>query len=193
MARARKRHVQQPLRYRDKNGQRRGGKRRGAGRPPKGPRSSERHKRREAVKKYDAVHVVLRTATRVGRLRKRHIYKALRKALMRALARNDFRVVHISIQGTHVHLLAEADNRLALARGMKAFEISAAKHINAALPRDARGARRRGTIRCDEVRAPSRASHHPPPAPRRRALPRRHPSRSVAARAAHRRCRRQAA
>ena len=45
MARARKRHIQQTLRYRDKNGQHRGGKRPGAGRPAKG-RSLERAARR---------------------------------------------------------------------------------------------------------------------------------------------------
>ena len=44
MARARKVHVQLSLLALDKNGQRRGGKRRGAGRPKKGLRASERHK-----------------------------------------------------------------------------------------------------------------------------------------------------
>jgi hypothetical protein len=29
-----------------------------------------------------------------------------------------------------VHLLVEADNKLALSRGMQSFQISAAKHIN---------------------------------------------------------------
>ena len=48
MARARKVHVQLSLITKfDKNGQRRGGKRPGAGRPKKGERASERHKTRE--------------------------------------------------------------------------------------------------------------------------------------------------
>ena len=41
-----------------------------------------------------------------------------------------FRIVHVSIQKTHLHLLVEADNKLALSRGMQSFLISAAKHIN---------------------------------------------------------------
>jgi hypothetical protein len=47
-----------------------------------------------------------------------------------------FHIVQLSIQGSHVHLLVEAANREALSLGMKAFEISAAKHINAAMSRE---------------------------------------------------------
>jgi REP element-mobilizing transposase RayT len=43
------------------------------------------------------------------------------------------RIVHQSIQDSHLHLLVEADTRTALARGMQAFQISAAKRINAAV------------------------------------------------------------
>ena len=43
--------------------------------------------------------------------------------------------MQLSIQGTHIHLLVEAENREALSKGMKAFKISAAKHINAAVSR----------------------------------------------------------
>jgi hypothetical protein len=41
----------------------------------------------------------------------------------------------MSIEGTHIHLLVEAESRAALSVGMKAFEISAAKHLNAAFSR----------------------------------------------------------
>jgi putative transposase len=66
------------------------------------------------------------------------MYSALREATvavaMRELAYDEvngaFRIVHLSIQKTHVHLLVEADNKVALARGMQSFQISAAKHIN---------------------------------------------------------------
>ncbi|HSN28775.1 MAG TPA: hypothetical protein VLT45_20955, partial [Kofleriaceae bacterium] len=69
MARRRKRHVQQPLWFGDKNGQRRGNpnarKRRREvklGRPPKGPRSSERHEVRPELRANQAVHVTLRAS-----------------------------------------------------------------------------------------------------------------------------------
>jgi putative transposase len=131
MARARKRHVQQQL-------FRHGGKRKNAGRKPKGKRAGAPHKTRPHHKKRFPVHVVLSVAPAVGSLRKRFMYGALREATiavaLRELAYDDvkgaFRIVHLSIQRTHVHLLVEADNKLALSRGMQSFQISAAKHIN---------------------------------------------------------------
>ena len=63
--RARKRHVQQEL-------FRHGGKRAGAGRPPKkGRRPSERHERRLAVRASQPGHVVIRAEAEVGSLRRR--------------------------------------------------------------------------------------------------------------------------
>ncbi|MEO6775207.1 MAG: transposase, partial [Kofleriaceae bacterium] len=50
-----------------------------------------------------------------------------------------------SVQRTHIHLLVEATDRLALAKGMQTFGISAAKHINASII-DADGKRRRGAV-----------------------------------------------
>jgi hypothetical protein len=62
--------------------------------------------------------------------------------------RTAFRIVHMSIQNNHVHLIIEADDRMALARGMQGFQISAAKHINAAIAKDG-GKRRRGCVFAD--------------------------------------------
>lgn len=42
-----------------------------------------------------------------------------------------FRIVHLSIQRTHIHLIVEAASRKALWKGMEAFSISAARQINA--------------------------------------------------------------
>jgi putative transposase len=109
------------------------------GRPRKNPaRAGSPHKARPEHKKRFPVHAVLSVAPAVGSLRKRFMYRALREATiavaMRELAYDDvkgaFRIVHISIQRTHVHLIVEADNKLALSRGMQSFQISAAKHIN---------------------------------------------------------------
>ena len=164
MARPRKRHVQQQLPFRDKNGQRRGGKRRGAGRPKSGPRASEPHKRRLAFKPSEPVHVTIRAVDDVGRLRHFEAYHAVRKALV-ATFRDNFRIVHLSIQGTHVHLLIEASDRLALARGMQAFQISAAKHLNAAATkRLGLRRRRRGRVFVDRyhveiIKTPRHARH----------------------------------
>lgn len=153
MARARKVHVQLSLLSKlDKNGQRRGGKRKGAGRPRKGVRSSERHKRREAFRPNYPVHVVIRAIAEIKSLRGFETYQAVRNALVGTYARARIRIVHISIQGTHIHLLVEANNRFALARGMQGFEIACAKYINAAITKRT-GVRRRGTVFPDRYHA----------------------------------------
>ncbi len=81
------------------------------------------------------MHVVLRVTREVGNLRRRRAYRAMRGALQRCAARADYRVVHISIQRNHLHLLVEADDKPALARGMQGFAISAAKRLNRELRR----------------------------------------------------------
>ena len=127
-------------------------RRRGAGRPAKGPRSSEKHKVRAPVRSGHPVHVVIRGAPIVKTLRTRAIYHAVRKALVTTFPRQDFHVVHVSIQGNHIHLLIEAQDKIALARGMQGFQIAAAKHINAAISKR-QETRRRGTVFPDRYHA----------------------------------------
>jgi len=131
----------------------RGGKRRGAGRPPKAARAGERHKRRPFHDARHPVHVVLRAVKAVGSLRRRRMYQAIREATRTVARREDFRIVHLSIQRTHVHLLVEAKGKAALAAGMQGFQISAAKHLNAAISQGRPGPRRRGTVFPDRYHA----------------------------------------
>jgi len=131
----------------------RGGKRRGAGRPPKGKRAGSAHKTRPALLERHPVHVVLRVIRAVGNLRRRCVYRAIREATLTAARREDFRIVHVSIQRTHIHLLVEANNKGALALGMQGFQISAAKHLNAAISQGQPGPRRRGTVFPDRYHA----------------------------------------
>jgi len=114
---------------RDKNGQRRGGKRKGAGRPRR-PKAGEWHKTRAEVNHAHPQHVTLRVSGAVGHLRRRTIWKAIRGALLHSAGRDDFRIVHMSLQGNHIHLVCEADNKKALSSGVWGFEISAARQIN---------------------------------------------------------------
>jgi REP element-mobilizing transposase RayT len=93
---------------------------------------------------HDARHPVLvtcRIARDLRTLRTRRMYRAIRSATRIAARRSDFRIVHLSIQKDHLHLIVEADGKVALARGMQGFAISAAKQIHRAL-REATGARR---------------------------------------------------
>src|SRR5215218_6812244 len=92
VAKPRKRHVQAELPLRTH-----GGKRVGAGRPPKGPKSSkpnQRHDKRPAHNARHPVHITLRIAADIASLRRRHTYHALREATLTAAKREDFRIVH---------------------------------------------------------------------------------------------------
>src|SRR5215470_11953695 len=141
---------------------RRGGKRRGAGRKPRGARAGERHQARPDFKPCHGLHVVVRVAPAVGSLRCRKLYKAMRDATITAALREWFRIVHISLQRNHVHLLVEAEDKAALARGMQGFLISAARHINTALGDGVR--RRCGKVFADRyhvevITSPTQARH----------------------------------
>jgi REP element-mobilizing transposase RayT len=138
--RPRKRHVQQLL-------FRHGGKRKGAGRKPKGLRAGARHDRRPEIDEASVLHVVLRVTPEVGNLRRPALYRALRDASLTAAMRERIRIVHISVQRTHVHMLVEAEDKEKLGRGMQGFQISAARNINTALG-DKYG-RRRGKVFVD--------------------------------------------
>ena len=133
----------------------RGGKRSSAGRPPRGPRSSSPHRTRPVHHARYPVHVVLRVARAIGNLRRRDAYRAIREASLITARRDNFRVVQLSIQRTHVHLIVEADDKGALAKGMQGFQISAAKRLNAAMPCAAAGAPRRGVVFVDRYHAVS--------------------------------------
>jgi REP element-mobilizing transposase RayT len=109
----------------------------------------------------------------IGSLRKRHLYSALRDATIavatRELAYDEvngaFRIIHISIQKTHIHMIVEADNKLAMSRGMQSFMISAAKHINRAYSEKMKlSQRRRGAVFADRyhqeiIETPRQARH----------------------------------
>jgi REP element-mobilizing transposase RayT len=129
-----------------------GGKRSDAGRPAKGPRPSERHKTRPVLRASEPVHVVARVLPGVGSLRKRAMYLAIREATITAAKRDDFRIVHLSIQRTHLHLIVETQHRTALAKGMQGFLIAAAKYIKRALF-ERTGERKPGAVFTDRYHA----------------------------------------
>lgn len=126
----------------------RGGRRPGAGRRPCGARAGEPHAKRPFVTPRQPVHVVLRVSEAIGRLRRGAVYRAVRSALFTSFARQHFRVIHISIQAHHLHLICEADDRLALANGVRGLSISVAHRLN-------RLYHRRGRVFIDRYHATS--------------------------------------
>jgi REP element-mobilizing transposase RayT len=142
---------------------RNGGKRKNAGRKPKNARAGSPHKKRPTIRPNQALHIVLRVVAAVGNLRRRSLYKAMRDATITAALRERIRIVHISLQRNHVHMLVEADTKSALARGMQGFQISASRNINTALGVD-KYRRRRGPVFADRyhlevITSPTRMRH----------------------------------
>jgi REP element-mobilizing transposase RayT len=118
-----------------------GGLRPGAGRKPKGTRPGARHEARPEHDPRHPVHVTIRVVGSAAGMRCRDIYLALREATIVTAKREDFRIVHMSVQRDHIHLIVEADSGGSLSKGVRGFSISAARQINKAIT--ARGGDRR--------------------------------------------------
>jgi hypothetical protein len=90
-----------------------GGEREGAGRPKK-PGAMLRHAARSPVASRFPAHATLRARPGVPNLRRAEVFDVIRSALVAGRERNDFRVVHFSVQTNHLHLLVEAASAAAL-------------------------------------------------------------------------------
>jgi REP element-mobilizing transposase RayT len=95
--------------------------------------------------------VTLRARTEVGSLRAARLYPALEAAIA-ASSRSDFRLVHFSVQGDHVHLVAEAHDKRALSAGMRGLMIRVARALNRASGRS--GPVWADRYHCRELRTP---------------------------------------
>jgi REP element-mobilizing transposase RayT len=115
-----------------------GGKRRNAGRKPKGNNAGVSHTTRPSVSVHCPLHVTVRIAAGLPTLRQEALVRALRRALAKGKARFGLRVVHYSIQSNHVHCVVEASDRRALSRGMRGLDIRMARAVNRALGRRGR-------------------------------------------------------
>lgn len=112
-----------------------GGARAGAGRKQGRWRSDPPHRKRPELAPRHPVHITLRARKWVDDYRTRKIYKTTRGVLRRYLGLPDFRVVHISIQRNHFHLLVEAADAATLTRWMRSLVITLAKALNRDLGR----------------------------------------------------------
>jgi putative transposase len=98
------------------------------------PRPSVRHRVRPEHAYWKPLHVTLRAERGLPSFRREILYTAFERAF-RTTRREDFRIVEYSVQDDHVHLIVEADDKDALARGMKSFAVRANRLFNAALGR----------------------------------------------------------
>jgi len=81
------------------------------------------------------VHVTWRMRRGVWNLRTRRCFTALARAFWGGANRFGFRLVHYSVQGNHVHLLAEAKDERALSKGMNGLGTRVARRLNRVMQR----------------------------------------------------------
>src|SRR3954463_9822436 len=114
----------------------RGGKRKGAGRPRTRPHPGlvgpgVPHLRRPGFAARHPVPVTMGLQSGVGYLRSYQRAKAVESALRDARERFGVRIIHYSIQGNHLHLIVEAEGPAALSRGMQGLATRLARRLNA--------------------------------------------------------------
>jgi len=126
-----------------------GGRRKGAGRKPKGEKAGVSHAPRALLAARFPAHVTLKLQRGLPRLRSKREYAALRAAFAagctgcaRATSGGTFRLCHYAVLNDHLHLLVEASDRQALTRGLQGLAIRIAKALN-------RLWRRHGTVFAD--------------------------------------------
>jgi putative transposase len=110
----------------------------GAEKKRPGPKPAEfanvRHRARAVHKYWNPLHVTMRAKRGLPSFRAQTLFAAFESAVRRT-RRDDFRVVEFSVQDDHLHLIVEADDSDALARGMKSFSVRANRLYNAAAGR----------------------------------------------------------
>jgi len=117
---------------------RHGGTRAGAGRKPKGDRALVPHDTRARVTRHTPVLVTTRLLAGLPNLRRERTLVLMRATLAAGADRFGFRLIEYSIQSNHLYFIAEAQDEIALARGMKGLLVRVAKALNRAWERTGR-------------------------------------------------------
>jgi len=99
--------------------------------PKPGSFPNVRHRTRAVHKYWNPLHVTMRAVRGLPSFRAQTLFAAFERAVRRT-RRDDFRVVEFSVQDDHLHLIVEADDNIALERGMKSFSVRANRLFNAA-------------------------------------------------------------
>jgi len=105
-----------------------GGFREGAGRKPNKERVS--HSKRVVVKSRLPMHITMRMRGDVPRLRNFDLMPVLKRAFVAACDKDGFRIVQFSVQTNHIHLICEAENNTAVARGIQSWAVRVARGLN---------------------------------------------------------------
>jgi hypothetical protein len=81
------------------------------------------------------MHVTVRMRSDVPRLRNFALFAMLRRAFIAGCDKGAFRIVQFSVQTNHIHLICEADDNTALARGIQGWAVRVARGVNRKLGR----------------------------------------------------------
>lgn len=112
-----------------------GGARRGSGPKPRSERAGVSHHGRPEVTRRTPVHATIRVLPHVWNLRSRRVLGVVETALSGARTWREFRIVHFSVQGEHLHFIVEADGNRALSEGMQGLTVRLAKGLNRVMGR----------------------------------------------------------
>ncbi len=93
------------------------------------------HRRRPPLSPRHPVHVTWRVLPHVWNLRSRRCFGPISDCFSRGRDRFGFRLVHFSVQGNHLHLVVEAGDEKALARGLQGLGVRIAKALNRVMGR----------------------------------------------------------
>jgi putative transposase len=115
-----------------------GGRRRGAGRKPKGKTALVSHAPRPKFGKATPSHVTLKVRDDVPSLRASRRFAAIRRCFVAARGQHGLRLVEFAVLGDHLHLVVEAEDDKALSRGVQGLCIRVARALNRLLDRSGR-------------------------------------------------------
>jgi putative transposase len=121
---------------------RRGGRRPGAGRKPKGARAGVPHVTRPALSGREPLLITMKVRGHVWNLRARRAFDRVMRTFAAAQERFGTRLVQFSVQRDHIHLIAEAVDEVALSRSMQGLAVRIARAINRLM-------RRKGAVFAD--------------------------------------------
>jgi putative transposase len=107
-----------------------GGARKGSGRKPMRSVAGVSHRPRARMAPRHPAHVTMKLRSGLPRLRNRGEYAVLRTAFAAGCDRFGFRLCHYVILNDHLHLVAEAADRVALRRGLQGLAIRIARALN---------------------------------------------------------------
>jgi putative transposase len=116
----------------------RGGKRKGAGRPPNGKTAMVSHLQRPRFEKVTPAHVTLRIANDIPSLRSSRRFRLIRGCFAKAKVRTGLRLIEFTVLSNHLHLIVEADSNRELSLGMQGLCVRLARTLNDALKRSGR-------------------------------------------------------